>query len=238
MASEARVDLEYVDSETLDRNNIAQLLGHLDAILVAPGFGERGTEGKIETIRYARTQGVPFFGICLGMQMAVAEFARNVCGLEGANSTELDADTPHPVIDLMFDQRSTSQKGGTMRLGAYPCTLKPGTRAAEAYGVTEISERHRHRYEFSNAYRDQLQKAGLVLSGTSPDGRLVEVVELPEHPYFLGCQFHPEFKSRPMTPHPLFTRFVRAAIARRDGRAIPKPAPSEAIPALASLRQN
>jgi CTP synthase len=235
MANEARVELEYVDSEKIVPDQGAAALGHLDGILVAPGFGERGTEGKIETIRFARTQGVPFFGICLGMQMAVAEFARNVCGLTDANSTELDADTPHPVIDLMFDQRSTSQKGGTMRLGAYPCVLRPGTRAAEAYSTTEISERHRHRYEFSNAYREQLQKAGLVLSGTSPDGRLVEVVELPDHPYFLGCQFHPEFKSRPMAPHPLFTSFVRAAMARRNRRSLPKPAPSEAVPALSGL---
>jgi len=237
MASEVRVELEYIDSEQIDGNNVGQVLGLLDGILVAPGFGERGTEGKIETIRYARTQGVPFFGICLGMQMAVAEFARHVCGLEGANSTELDADTPFPVIDLMFDQRSTTQKGGTMRLGAYPCVLKPGTRAAQAYGTTEISERHRHRYEFSNTYREKLESAGLVLSGTSPDGRLVEVVELANHPYFLGCQFHPEFKSRPMAPHPLFTSFVRAALARRDGRSDgpPRAAPSGAMPAMSGL---
>ena len=237
MASEVRVELEYIDSEKIDRANAAEQLGHLDGILVAPGFGERGTEGKIETIRHARTQGVPFFGICLGMQMAVVEYARHVCGLEGASSTEFDVDTPHPVIDLMFDQRTTSQKGGTMRLGAYPCSLTPGSRAAEAYGAPEISERHRHRYEFSNRYRDQLAQAGLVLSGTSPDGRLVEVIELTDHPYFLGCQFHPEFKSRPMAPHPLFTRFVRAAVERRDNRprAVPRPVASGTTPAMSGL---
>jgi CTP synthase len=240
MASEVRVELEYIDSEKIEPGRGAALLGHLDAILVPGGFGERGAEGKIEAIRHARTQQVPFFGICLGMQMAVVEFARNVCKLEGANSSEFDADTPHPVIDLMFDQRSTTQKGGTMRLGAYPCTLKPGTRAAEAYQATEISERHRHRYEFSNAFREQLEQAGLTLSGTSPDGRLVEVVELADHPYFLGCQFHPEFKSRPMAAHPLFTRFVRAAAERRDARRvqIPQAAPSEAVPALSGLGQS
>lgn len=237
MANEVSVDLDYIDAEKITPGQGIETLSHLDAILVAPGFGERGTEGKIEAVRYARTQGIPFFGICLGMQMAVTEFARNVCGLKDANSTEFDVDTPHPVVDLMSDQRSTSQKGGTMRLGAYPCILKAGSHAAEAYGTTKISERHRHRYEFSNNYRDQLEKAGLILSGTSPDGHLVEVIELANHPYFLACQFHPEFKSRPMAPHPLFTSFVRAAMAHRDARIIPKPAPSEAVPALAGLGQ-
>jgi CTP synthase len=218
MAHDVRVELEYIDSEQVEERGAEPLLGHLDAILVPGGFGDRGTEGKIETVRFARTANVPFFGICLGMQLAVVEFARHVCKLEGANSTEFDKDTVHPLIDLMNDQRGTTQKGGTMRLGAYPCSLLPGSIAAEAYGQTEIDERHRHRYEVNNAYRDALSEAGLVLSGTSPDKRLVEVVELPNHPYFVACQFHPEFKSRPMVPHPLFSRFVKAAIERRDAK--------------------
>jgi CTP synthase len=191
----------------------------LDAVLVPGGFGDRGTEGKVAAVRYARENKIPFFGICLGMQLAVVEFARHVCGLKGANSTEFDKDTPHPVIDLMADQRTTVDKGGTMRLGAYPCTLLAGTVAAEAYGSTDISERHRHRYEFANAYRDRLKAAGLVFSGTSPDKHLVEMIELPDHPYFVGCQFHPEFKSRPAAPHPLFARFVNAALERQALRS-------------------
>jgi CTP synthase len=222
MASEARVDLEYVDSETLDRNNIAQLLGHLDAILVAPGFGERGTEGKILAIRHAREKGIPFFGICLGMQLAVVEFARNVANIARANSAEFDPTAP-TLIDLMPEQRAVRDKGATMRLGAYPCTLTPGSLAAQAYGATEISERHRHRYEVNNDYRDALLSAGLILSGTSPDKRLVEMVELSGHPWFVGCQFHPELKSRPMQPHPLFVRFVRAAMEYSAGRAASRP---------------
>jgi CTP synthase len=218
MANDVRVDLEYIDSEEVEKVGPEAKLAHLDAILVPGGFGDRGSEGKIETIRYARTHGVPFFGICLGMQLAVVEFARTVCKLDRANSTEFDKDCPNPVIDLMLDQRTTTQKGGTMRLGAYPCQLLPGTLAAEAYGTVEVSERHRHRYEVSNAFRDELSGAGLVLSGTSPDGRLVEMVELKNHPYFVGCQFHPEFKSRPMAPHPLFSRFVKAALERREVR--------------------
>jgi CTP synthase len=218
MANDVQVKLRHIDSEEIEKQGADKLLGDLDAILVPGGFGERGSEGKIESIRYARTRGVPFFGICLGMQLAVVEFARNVCKLEGANSTEFDKNTPYPLIDLMHDQRTTTHKGATMRLGAYPCVLSAGSLAAEAYGVSEISERHRHRFEVSNQFREQLTAAGLVLSGTSPDGRLVEVVELRDHPYFLGCQFHPEFKSRPMAPHPLFTRFVKAAMARRDAR--------------------
>jgi CTP synthase len=218
MAHDVRVEIEYIDSERIEELGAETLLQPLDAILVPGGFGDRGTEGKIQAIHYARTKKIPFFGICLGMQLAVIEFARHVCDLEGANSAEFNKDTPYPVIDLMPDQRGVIQKGGTMRLGAYPCVLKPGTVAARVYNTTQISERHRHRFEFSNDFRDVLSKAGLVLSGTSPDQRLVEVVELSDHPYFVGCQFHPEFKSRPMTAHPLFSNFVQAAMERRDAR--------------------
>ncbi|HEU4404038.1 MAG TPA: CTP synthase [Polyangiaceae bacterium] len=218
LAHDVRVELDFIDSEELERSALDATLGHLDAILVPGGFGERGIEGKIRAIHYARTKGVPFFGICLGMQVAVIEFARNVCKLEGANSTEFDQDSPYPVIDLMVEQRGMAQKGGTMRLGTYPCRLAPGTLAAEAYGNVEISERHRHRWEVSNVFRDQLAAAGLVLSGLSPDKKLVEMIELKGHPYFVGCQFHPEFKSRPMAPHPLFSRFIAAALERRDAK--------------------
>jgi CTP synthase len=218
LAHDCRVDLEYIDSENIERLGPEVALAGLDAILVPGGFGERGTEGKIASIRFARETKIPYFGICLGMQLAVVEFARHVCRLEGANSVEFDKNTPHPVIDLMADQRNTVDKGGTMRLGAYPCVLLEGTVAAEAYGTTEISERHRHRYEFANSYRDRLRAAGLVYSGTSPDQHLVEMIELPDHPYFVGCQFHPEFKSRPVAAHPLFSRFVGAALERQAVR--------------------
>jgi CTP synthase len=227
LANDCRVDLEYIDSENIERLGPEVVLSSLDAILVPGGFGDRGTEGKVAAVRYAREGKIPFFGICLGMQLAVVEFARHICGLKGANSTEFDRDTPYPVIDLMADQREMVDKGGTMRLGAYPCVLMPGSIAAQAYGATEISERHRHRYEFANAYRDKVKSAGLVLSGTSPDKRLVEMIELPDHPYFVGCQFHPEFKSKPLAPHPLFSRFVSAAIERQAQRAkVAKPQPS------------
>jgi CTP synthase len=216
--NECKVELEYIDSEQVEQQGPEALLSGLDAVLVPGGFGDRGTEGKIAAIGYARTNRVPFFGICLGMQLAVIEFARDVAGLAGANSSEFDKDTPHAVIDLMPDQRGVRMKGATMRLGAYPCVLVPGTIAADAYGTTEISERHRHRYEFANDYREKLAAAGLVLSGTSPDKRLVEMVELRDHPFFVGCQFHPEFKSRPAAPHPLFARFVRAALERQTAR--------------------
>jgi CTP synthase len=215
LSNECKVDLEYIDSEQVERDGPEKLLANLDAVLVPGGFGDRGTEGKIQAIGYARTNKIPFFGICLGMQLAVVEFARNVAGLANANSSEFDKDTPYPVIDLLPEQRGVRNKGATMRLGAFPCTLAAGTVAADAYGATEISERHRHRYEFANEYRDKLAEAGLVLSGTSPDKKLVEMVELRDHPYFVGCQFHPEFKSRPATPHPLFARFVRAALERQ-----------------------
>jgi CTP synthase len=219
MANDCRVELEYIDAEEVEKDGPERVLSNLDAVLVPGGFGDRGAEGKITAIGFARTKGIPFFGICLGMQLAVVEFARNVAGLAGANSTECDRDAPHPVIDFMPDQRGVKNKGGSMRLGAYPCVLTQGSVAAEAYGSLEISERHRHRYEFANDYRDRLAAAGLVLSGTSPDKRLVEVVELREHPFFVGCQFHPEFKSRPLAPHPLFSRFVRAALERAIARA-------------------
>jgi CTP synthase len=218
LANDCKVDLEYIDSEEIEKEGVQHHLENVDAVLVPGGFGDRGTEGKIASIGYARENKIPFFGICLGMQLAVVEFARNVAGLEGASSSEFDRDTQYPVIDLLPDQRSTRQKGATMRLGAFPCTLLPGSVAAEAYGATEISERHRHRYEFANEYREQLAQAGLVLSGTSPDKKLVEMIELSDHPYFVGCQFHPEFKSRPTAPHPLFSRFVRAALERQTTR--------------------
>jgi CTP synthase len=215
---DTRVTIHWLESEDVSRLGTEQLLRDADALLIPGGFGVRGIEGKIETIRYARQKGVPFFGLCLGMQCAVIEFARNVGGLANANSAEFDAATPHPVIHLMADQRSVNDKGGTMRLGAYPCRIAEGTQAHKAYGVTEVSERHRHRYEFNNAYREQLTAKGLVLSGVSPDGRLVEIVELRDHPWFLATQFHPEFKSRPHQPHPLFSAFIGAALRRKLGR--------------------
>ncbi|MDP9150892.1 MAG: CTP synthase, partial [Myxococcota bacterium] len=222
IANDVRVELEYIDSEEVEREGAEKFLANVDALLVPGGFGDRGTEGKIAAIGYARENELPFFGICLGMQLAVVEFARSVAGLAGANSAEFDKDTPFAVIDLMPEQRGVRNKGATMRLGAYPCVLAAGSVAADAYGTSEISERHRHRYEFANDYRDRLVEAGLVLGGTSPDQRLVEMVELREHPFFVGCQFHPEFKSRPAAPHPLFARFVRSALERQAGRSKPE----------------
>ncbi len=189
-----------------------------DGILVPMGFGSRGTEGKIATIKHARENKVPFLGICFGMQMAVIEFARNVCGLDRANSTEVDPETPHPVIDLMTSQKGLDQKGGTMRLGAYPCVVADDTLASRLYAKKKISERHRHRYEFNNEYRAQLEKAGLTFCGVSPDNGLVEMIEIANHPWFLASQFHPEFKSRPLDPHPIFRGFIRAAITRKAER--------------------
>ncbi len=217
IANDCRVNLRHVDSEAIEREGPG-CLDSSDGILVAPGFGTRGTEGKIVAARYAREKGVPYFGICLGLQIATIEFARNVAGLSGASSTELAERPAHPVIDFLPEQRGITDKGATMRLGAYPCVLAPGTRAEAAYGAREISERHRHRYEVNNAYRDRLVAAGLVISGLSPDGQLVEMIELPEHPYFVACQFHPEFKSRPQNPHPLFRSFVEAALRSRGAR--------------------
>jgi CTP synthase len=209
-ACKAKVRIEYVDSEKLV-DAVGSVLREADGILVPHGFGSRGVEGKIAAVRFARENRVPYLGICYGMQQAVVEFARHVAGLEGANSTEVDPDTPHPVIDLLPEQRAIEDKGATMRLGAFPCLLQPGTRAFAAYGRREISERHRHRFEFNPEYRDRLSRAGLVCSGTSPDGRLVEIIELADHPWFVASQFHPEFKSTPFQAHPLFEAFVRVA---------------------------
>ena len=204
----ALLELVWVDAERLTRENVDRRLRKVDGVLIPYGFGYRGMEGKIEALRYARENKVPMLGLCVGLQCTVIEFARNVCGLSQANSTEFDDDTPHPVIDLMEGQKDIEAKGGTMRLGAWPCRLKKGTLAAEAYGTSRISERHRHRWEVNPKYHAQLQKAGLVFSGMSPDGRLVEIVELADHPYFVATQFHPEFKGRPTRPHPLFHMFV------------------------------
>ncbi len=222
IANDCRVNLHHIDSEEIEKQGAAAKLDGIDGILVAPGFGMRGTEGKIAATRYARENGVPFFGICLGMQIAVIEFARNVAGLGGANSTEFEPTPTHPVIDFMPDQRGVTEKGATMRLGAWPCVLSAGSKAAIAYGVTEISERHRHRYEVNNEYRERLAQHGLQFSGLSPDRSLVELVELPDHRYFVACQFHPEFKSRPKDAHPLFRSFIAAALlARQDKRRRP-----------------
>jgi len=207
----ADVEVRWIDSERLKPENIKQKLKGVDGVLVAPGFGSRGIEGKIAAIKYVREQGIPFFGICLGMQCAVIEFARNVAGLKEANSSEFKKNDQN-VIDLMPDQKGVVDKGGTMRLGAYPCVLQPRSKASKAYGSEKISERHRHRYEFNNTFRHVLTEHGLVLSGTSPDGRLVEIVELKNHPWFVGVQFHPELKSRAVTGHPLFADFIKASL--------------------------
>ena len=225
IANQSAVRIEWVDSEQIEAHGPEKYLSEVDGILVPGGFGSRGIEGKIQAIRFAREKKIPFFGICLGMQCAVIEFSRNVCGLE-ANSSEFNTGCKDKVIYLMekwFDFRTNklevrdqhSHLGGTMRLGAYPCVLTPDTAAMEAYGVRELSERHRHRYEFNNLYRKELAAAGLIISGTSPDGELVEIVELRDHPWFLGCQFHPEFKSRPAEPHPLFKAFIGAALKEK-----------------------
>jgi CTP synthase len=215
---ETRVNIHWIESEEVERRGAEQVLRDADGILIPGGFGVRGIEGKIQTIRFAREGGIPFLGLCLGMQCAVIELARNAAGLKDANSSEFDLNTPHPVIHLMEHQKSVHDKGGTMRLGAYPCRLLDGSLAHKAYGVLEVRERHRHRYEFNNAYRDRLAARGLVLSGLSPDGELVEIVELQGHPWFLGTQFHPEYCSRPHRPHPLFSAFAGAALRRKCGR--------------------
>ena len=213
------VNINLIDGENLDESDVEEVLGGADGILVPGGFGIRGLEGKVLAAHRARTQKLPFLGICLGMQVAVCEYARNVADMPGANSTEFVPDCEYPVIDLMPDQEDVTAKGGTMRLGAYPCKVAAGTLAHEAYGEDLIYERHRHRYEVNNAFRDRLREAGLTFSGVSPDDRLVEMVELPEdvHPWFVAAQFHPEFKSRPTHPQPLFREFVRAAIANHEG---------------------
>jgi CTP synthase len=211
------VKLRFVDSEELAKEGAAELLEGCDGVLVPGGFGERGTEGKIQAIRYAREQKVPFFGICLGMQLAVVEFARHVCGLDDANSIEFDEKTKHPIIALMAEQEEVVDMGGTMRLGAYPCKLKPGSRVAAIYKADEISERHRHRFEVNNAYREKLEAGGMAIAGTSPDDVLVEMIELADHPWFIGCQFHPEFKSRPTQAHPVFASYIAACLEGQEG---------------------
>jgi len=222
--NDCRVNHKFIDSEKIHENNCRKIIGDADGILVPGGFGSRGIEGKICTAKYAREEKIPYFGICLGMQIAVIEFARNIVGMKAAHSQEFNKNTPFPVIYLMtewYDEKTgtlqkrdiTSDKGGTMRLGAYPCVIKKDSLAYTAYGISSISERHRHRYEFNNAFKERLEEKGLVISGTSPDGELVEMVEVRDHPWFLGCQFHPEFKSRPMNPHPLFREFIRASLA-------------------------
>ncbi len=212
-ANECKVQLEWIQSETLvDEHHCAEVLRDLDGVLVAPGFGERGIDGKINAVRFVRENNIPFLGICLGMQMAVIEYARNVMGIEDAHSSEMEPDTPNPVISMMEEQKTVTDKGGTMRLGAYTCKLKRDSLAHQIYGKTQISERHRHRYEFNNDYQDRFEKAGLRPTGINPDTNLVEIVELKSHPWFVGVQFHPELKSTVMNPHPLFVQFVRAAL--------------------------
>ncbi|MGE4548702.1 MAG: CTP synthase [Intestinibacillus sp.] len=210
------VDIDWVDSEEISDATADKLLSDCDGIIVPGGFGERGIEGMICTANYARVHHIPYFGICLGMQIAVMSYARNVLGYADANSSEFDAACEHPVIDLMESQQGVSKKGGTMRLGAYPCKIRPGTQMAAAYGAELISERHRHRYEFNNAFREEIEKAGMIISGTSPSGELVETVEIPDNNFYVGVQFHPEFKSRPNRAHPLFKAFISAAMKRRQ----------------------
>ncbi|MBW2229689.1 MAG: CTP synthase [Deltaproteobacteria bacterium] len=213
LALRAKVKIEYIDSEKLEDTDV---LAGADGILVPHGFGSRGVEGKIRAVRFARENQTPYLGICFGMQLACCEFARHVAGCEGANSREVDPNTPHPVIDLMPGQKQVEDKGATMRLGAYPCVLEEGSRAFAIYGEHEISERHRHRYEFNADYKERLERAGMRFSGMSPDGRLAEIIELPDHPFFIASQFHPEFASKPFDPHPLFKAFVEAATIHRS----------------------
>jgi len=215
IANEARVTVDYVDSEELEKADPAVRMANAHAIIVPGGFGERGTDGKVRAVHWARETRVPILGICYGLHMMVIEMARSLLNLKRANSTEIDADTPDPVIDIMESQKDVSKMGGTMRLGAYPCVIKPGSLAFQVYRRTKISERHRHRYEVNNKYRADLERAGLIATGVSPDDRLVEIMELKGHPWFLGCQFHPELKSRPFDPHPLFRGLIRAALQRR-----------------------
>jgi len=210
-----KVNVVSIHSEYLTTKNVADKMKNLDGILVAPGFGSRGIEGKIETVRYARENNIPFMGICLGMQMAVIEFARNVLGYENANSTEMNDNTPHPVITFMEEQKTITDKGGTMRLGGWDCEIKEGTKAFDIYQNTMINERHRHRYEFNNYYTEAFEKAGMVLSGVNPETKLVEIIELPNHPFFVAAQYHPEYKSTVANPHPLFSAFVKAAVEKK-----------------------
>lgn len=225
IANDVGVDIDWISSEALDKEGVARLKD-FHGLLIPGGFGVRGVEGMLDAIQFARTNELPFFGICLGMQCAVIEYARNVCGLEGSHSAEFLREAEHPVICLMDSQRQVTDLGGTMRLGAYAAKIRAGTRAHEIYGVLDITERHRHRYEVNNAYRDIMSEHGMRFSALSPDGNLVEMIELPDHPWFIGCQFHPELKSRPMRPHPLFTSFIRAAMERRDAMAMLGAAPA------------
>jgi CTP synthase len=224
-ANEVKVIRRWVEAEELNGSNAAAELGGVDGILVPGGFGSRGTGGMVSAAEHARRTGTPYFGICYGFQWAVTEFARNVCGLSGASSTEVDPEAPHRVIYKLQDLLGVEEMGGTMRLGSYPCQLKPGSRAAQIYGRTEIRERHRHRYEFNRAYEATLQERGLSISGKTPDGKFVEVAEIPEHPWFLAVQYHPEFKSKPLSPHPLFADFIRASLANRAVR-LGRPTPA------------
>jgi CTP synthase len=218
--NDTKVELVWISSEDLVEKGAGYYLDNVDGVLIPGGFGERGIEGKIDAIQYCRENQMPFFGICLGLQCAIIEYARNVCGLDNANSYEFNQETKHPVIHLMDEQRHITNMGGTMRLGAYPCKIKRGTLAGRLYGKLNISERHRHRYEVNNEYRDELEKSGMVFSGLSPDEKLVEIAELENHPFFIGCQFHPELKSRPMAAHPLFKGLVEAALQYRKDREL------------------
>ncbi len=220
MANRAAVNLNWVEAEDIEKNGAADYLSQVDGILVPGGFGDRGIEGKIEAVRYARENNIPYFGICLGMHCATIEFARNVCGLSGANSAEFDKKSPHPVIDLLLTQKDVKNKGGSMRLGNYPCRLDKNSLAYRAYGEQSIGERHRHRYEFNNRYREEFAARGLKFSGLSPDGNLVELVEVEQHPWFVACQFHPEFKSNLRNPHPLFRDFIAASLRCGQGKQV------------------
>lgn len=212
---ECKINLKLISSEEINKDNVENKLEELDGVLVAPGFGERGLEGKLETVKYARIHNIPFFGVCLGLQIAVIEFARNVLGLKDANSTEMDPDTKNPVIAMMESQKDIKQMGGTMRLGSYPCELTKGTKSSAAYGKSKIQERHRHRYEFNNKYLNRFEENGMVASGINPESGLVEIMEIPAHPWFVGTQFHPEYKSTVLNPHPLFVRFIKATIENK-----------------------
>lgn len=216
--NECKVQVQSIHSEFITPDNVAEKLANLDGLLVAPGFGHRGIEGKITAVKYARESGLPFFGICLGMQMAVIEYGRTVLGIQQAQSAEMDPETPEPVIDMMEEQKKITEKGGTMRLGSYPCLIKEGSLANRIYGATQITERHRHRYEFNNRYLDQYEQSGMIASGKNPETGLVEIMEVPAHPFFIGCQYHPELKSTVENPHPLFVHFVAAAKNYNEAR--------------------
>ena len=234
IANDVSVELVYLNAEEIETGGLSTDLLDVDALLVPIGFGSRGTEGKIRAVAYAREHRVPFFGICLGMQCMVIEFARNVCGLADATSAEFDPEAADPIIYKLRDLLGVEEMGGTMRLGAYPCDIQEGTLAHRVYGTTQISERHRHRYEVNQKYLDDLKSSGLVVSGLSPDGKFVEMVEVPDHPWFLGCQFHPEYKSKPFDPHPLFVSYIRAAVEARLRRVVERGEPRQAAEQIAA----